>query len=143
MNPTAAVDGTPGRHHSRPVARAAGTVAAARRRVTELLRAADAALDSIAAGDALLVASELVTNAIRHGGGITGFHAALDGDTLRLAVSDASPEHPAARSRTERGHPGGYGWPLVRRLADHVDITLLPGGGKTITAVQRLTANLA
>ncbi|MFD6874667.1 MULTISPECIES: ATP-binding protein [unclassified Streptomyces] len=139
MNPIAAADCTPGHQHSRPVARAACTAAAARRRVTELLRAAGAALDGTAAGDALLVASELVTNAIRHGGGITAFHAALDGDTLRLAVSDANPEPPAARS-TGQGHPGGYGWPLVRRLTDHVDITLLSGGGKTITAVQRLTA---
>ncbi|MFD4922309.1 hypothetical protein ACFWNE_13470 [Streptomyces goshikiensis] len=67
MNPPAAVNRTPGPHHSRAVARAAGTEADARRRVTELLRAAGAALDSTAAGDALLVASELVTNAIRAG----------------------------------------------------------------------------
>ncbi|MFD3939715.1 ATP-binding protein [Streptomyces sp. NPDC058611] len=79
---------------------------------------------------------------MRHGGGITAFHAALDGDTLHLAVSDASPEHPAARS-TGHGQPGGYGWPLIRRLAEHVDITLRPGDGKTITAIQRLTANPA
>ncbi|MFC9797230.1 ATP-binding protein [Streptomyces sp. NPDC127584] len=140
MKPPANDDGTSSRDHSRSAAQSDGTAAAARRRVTELLQAAGAALDSIPAADALLVTSELVTNAIRHGGGLTAFHAALDGDTLRLAVSDASPDHPAARS-TGHGSPGGFGWPLVRRLTEHVDITPLPGGGKTITAIHRLTAS--
>ncbi|MFE2530157.1 ATP-binding protein [Streptomyces sp. NPDC059382] len=142
MYPPSAVDGNPSPEHSHPVARAPGTAAAARQRVTELLRAAGVSRDSIAAADALLVTSELVTNAIRHGGGITDFHATLNGDTLRLAVSDASPQHPAPHS-TGCGHPGGFGWPLVRRLTQHVDITPVPDGGKTITAVQRLATTQA
>ncbi|MFD3809192.1 ATP-binding protein [Streptomyces sp. NPDC058611] len=139
MNLPAAADRTPGPEHRHDDARpAATTPATARRHVTRLLRAAGSDVESVAAVDALLVTSELVTNAIRHGGGITGFHAALVGDSLRLAVSDASPHHPAPRP-TAYGLPGGYGWPLVQRLTDHVDVTPLPDGGKTITTVQRLT----
>ncbi|WP_369188799.1 ATP-binding protein [Streptomyces sp. R08] len=136
MHPPPAVDGNPS-ENSHPVARAPDTAAAARRQVTELLRAAGVSADSVAAADALLVTSELVTNAIRHGGGVTAFHATLDGDTLRLAITDARPQRPVPRS-TGHGHPGGFGWPLVRRLTEHVDITPLPDGGKTITTVQRL-----
>ncbi|MFF3216997.1 ATP-binding protein [Streptomyces sp. NPDC002886] len=142
MHPPATADGNPSPENSHPVARAIGTAAAARRRVAELLRAARVSTDSTAGADALLVTSELVTNAIRHGGGITAFDAALDGDTLRLAVSDASPQHPAAHS-PGCGQPGGFGWPLVRRLTEHIDITTLPDGGKTIIAVQRLMATQA
>ncbi|WP_430625576.1 ATP-binding protein [Streptomyces sp. NBC_01264] len=93
--------------------------------------------DSVPAADALLITSELVTNAIRHGGGITHFHAALADDALHLAVSDPNPDHPSAHP-TAHGRPGGYGWPLIQLLAERVDITPLPDGGKTITAIQRL-----
>ncbi|MFD3680431.1 ATP-binding protein [Streptomyces sp. NPDC058613] len=139
MNLPAAADSTPSpepRHHAAQLA--ATTPATARRHVTELLQAAaGAGPDSVTAADALLVASELVTNAIRHGGGITAFHASLTGDTLHLAVSDTSPRHPAPRPTTP-GRAGGFGWPLIQRLTDHVDITPLPEGGKTITTIQRL-----
>ncbi|MFD3869412.1 ATP-binding protein [Streptomyces sp. NPDC058623] len=142
MKPPAAADNNPGPHPSPLDIGAAGAAAGARRRVIELLNAAGIALDGIAAADALLVTSELVANAIRHGGGITAFHATLDGNTLRLAVSDANPHHPTRRP-TPHGQPGGYGWPLIQRLTEHITITPLPAGGKTITAVQYLVTNRA
>ncbi|MEU9028647.1 ATP-binding protein [Streptomyces sp. NPDC048383] len=138
MNPPAAANPAPGPKPNHGAQPAATTSATARRQVTELLRAAGSDLDGVAAVDALLVTSELVTNAIRHGGGITAFHATLTGDTLRLTVSDANPRHPVPHP-TARGRPGGYGWPLIQRLTDHVDITPRPDGGKTITTLQRLT----
>ncbi|MFJ7270420.1 ATP-binding protein [Streptomyces sp. NPDC099050] len=116
---------------------AVATAASARHQVTELLGRAGIRPDSVPATDALLITSELVTNAIRHGGGITRFHAAIIDDALHLAVSDASPDHPWSHP-APYGSPGGYGWPLVQLLAERVDITPLPGGGKTITATQRL-----
>ncbi|MFD5891620.1 ATP-binding protein [Streptomyces sp. NPDC060334] len=139
MIPPAAADHAPrpGKCHVGDRSTAA-TPATARRQVTALLRAAGSNLESVAAVDALLVTSELVTNAIRHGGGITAFHAWLTGDHLRLAVSDTSPHHPIARPTTHET-PGGYGWPLVQRLTDHVEITPHPDGGKTITTHQHLT----
>ncbi|CAM5674748.1 ATP-binding protein [Streptomyces avidinii] len=113
------------------------TSATARRAVSELLRKAGVGLDGVTAADALLVTSELVTNAIRHGGGLTDFRTAIEGDVLYLSVSDANPHPPAPRS-TGPGHPGGYGWPLIQRLTEHIDVIPLSTGGKTITTRLRL-----
>lgn len=92
--------------------------------------------------DALLVTSELVTNAVRHGGGLTGFAAELTDEGLRLAVADASPDLPvsydAGTETSGVGRIGGYGWALVRRLAKQVSVTVHPGG-KNIVALISLT----
>ncbi|MGI5447841.1 ATP-binding protein [Streptomyces sp. CA-243310] len=115
-----------------------GNAAAARAVVRDLLTYAGISLDSVTAADAILVASELVTNAIRHGGGLTAFRTELVDHGLRLAVGDTSPHPPATRIRTgEPGRAGGYGWPLVQRLSDHVDVHT-HAHGKTITALLRL-----
>ncbi|MCX5077419.1 ATP-binding protein [Streptomyces sp. NBC_00513] len=114
------------------------TAAAARAVVRDLLGYAGISLDSVTAADAILVASELVTNAIRHGGGLTAFRTELIDHGLRLAVGDMSPHPPATRLRTgEPGQAGGYGWPLVQRLSEQVDVHTHTHG-KTITAVLRL-----
>ncbi|EFL19328.1 predicted protein [Streptomyces sp. C] len=112
------------------------SAAAARDRVRELLLLAGVGLDGVAAADALLVTSELVTNAIRHGDGVVAFRADVEDGVLRLSVTDASPRLPAARTGTA-DHPGGYGWPLIQRLAERVDCSTRPGG-KNITATLRL-----
>ncbi|MFD4870599.1 ATP-binding protein [Streptomyces sp. NPDC058412] len=82
--------------------------------------------------DALLVTSELVTNAFRHGGGLTGFTAETDGRTLTITVSDASSEAPRTAADHGALSEGGFGWELVHILARRVSVALLPGGGKTI-----------
>ncbi|WNI14461.1 ATP-binding protein [Actinacidiphila sp. ITFR-21] len=87
--------------------------------------------------DVLLVTSELVTNAIRHGGGVTGFAATVEDGFVCLVVSDASSARPT-RSPAEPGRPGGYGWPLVCLVADEVTVTPHPGGGKSISVRMRL-----
>ncbi|MFF9982534.1 ATP-binding protein [Streptomyces erythrochromogenes] len=122
-----------GDRHAAPPASAA----AAREHVRELLLLAGVDLDSVTAADVLLVTSELVTNAIRHGDGVTAFRADIAGDVLRLSIADASPRLPAARTGTV-DHPGGYGWPLIQRLAEHVDCRTRPDG-KTITTALRLS----
>ncbi|MDO0929181.1 ATP-binding protein [Streptomyces sp. TG1A-8] len=88
--------------------------------------------------DALLVASELTTNAILHGGGITGFDVDVDPGGVRVSVCDRSDDVPVAAAPVdERGRfrPGGRGWPIVCRLARDVRVAGLPCGGKRITAV--------
>ncbi|HET9383448.1 MAG TPA: ATP-binding protein [Streptomyces sp.] len=95
--------------------------------------------------DLLLVVSELVTNAIRHGGGLTGFAArpVPDGapvpDGVRIAVHDRSDVVPPVaygQGAPPPGHLGsGYGWPLVIRLAREVSVDRRPGGGKTVTVL--------
>ncbi|MER6136102.1 ATP-binding protein [Streptomyces sp. NPDC001815] len=89
-------------------------------------------------GDALLVASELTTNAMLHGGGVTGFEVSLDDGDVRLSVSDRSQELPTPKQHVdERGfmRAGGHGWPIVCRLARDITISELGTGGKRITAV--------
>ncbi|MET4670482.1 ATP-binding protein [Streptomyces microflavus] len=90
--------------------------------------------------DALLVTSELVTNAIRHGGGLTAFDLLTTGGELVLNVADASTRlpvttYPAGR---ESHQTGGFGWPLVCHLAEHVAVIPLPDG-KQITILISLT----
>ncbi|MFJ7629181.1 ATP-binding protein [Streptomyces sp. NPDC097595] len=123
--------------------------AAARGIVTELLAAHfGAALDEWPArvvDDTLLVTSELVTNAFRHGGRLTAFEAEITGDGLRITVGDASSESPAElpetgpKVRAEAPRIGGYGWPLVRMLAGRVSVSVFPDG-KRITVVMELPA---
>ncbi|MEU9875929.1 ATP-binding protein [Streptomyces phaeochromogenes] len=95
-----------------------------------------------AVGDALLVASELTTNAMLHGGGVTQFEVTLDDWDVRLSVSDRSGELPtSARHIDERGfmRVGGHGWPIVCHLARDITISELDAGGKRITAVVPLS----
>lgn len=90
--------------------------------------------------DALLVTSELVTNAIRHGDGLTAFDLWITDDGLILNVADASTCPPVTTDPRNRlkGQVGGVGWPLVCRLARHVAVTALPDG-KQITVLISLT----
>jgi anti-sigma regulatory factor (Ser/Thr protein kinase) len=124
------------------------TAAAARGRVRALLAArlgaapssdARVPLEPPAVVDVLLVTSELVTNAIRHAGGLTGFAASVEGDLVSLDVSDASCSLPATDDASlDLFRPGGFGWPLVCKVAEDVRITRQPGGGKTIHVRVRL-----
>ncbi|GGZ70894.1 ATP-binding protein [Streptomyces subrutilus] len=141
MNPPTASDGTRGSTQRtdrvRPAAVTPSTAAAARGKVSDLLRHAGISLDSVTAADALLVTSELVTNAIRHGGGVTAFHTTIVDEALQLAVSDPNPHAPFSRTGSP-DQPGGYGWPLIQRLTERVSVSSHPGG-KTISATLRLT----
>ncbi|WP_406054958.1 ATP-binding protein [Streptomyces sp. NBC_01077] len=82
--------------------------------------------------DLLLVTSELVTNAHRHGGGVTGFGIGIGRDRVTVSVSDASAESPLYELREEL-RPGGFGWPIVLRLCREVTVDTGPDG-KTIHA---------
>ncbi|WP_420031574.1 ATP-binding protein [Streptomyces sp. cg28] len=86
--------------------------------------------------DALLVVSELVTNALVHAGGATRLEAEVVDDEFRLRVSDASRTAPQ-RVRTRKGSPGGYGMVVIQRLCSRLDVELGPEG-KTITAALSL-----
>ncbi|MEV6753191.1 ATP-binding protein [Streptomyces sp. NPDC051214] len=87
--------------------------------------------------DVLLVVSELFTNALRHGGGVTRFEVSTAAGVLRVTVGDRSTDLPRRRHTagpgTTTGGTGGYGWPLIRELATEIDLVLERGGGKHIT----------
>jgi anti-sigma regulatory factor (Ser/Thr protein kinase) len=109
-----------------------------RRAVAERCRDRALVCAGQALDDALLVTSELTTNAILHGGGITGFDVAVDSGGVRVSVSDRSDDVPVATARpdeSDRCAAGGRGWPIVCRLARDVRVAGLPCGGKCITAV--------
>ncbi len=89
--------------------------------------------------DLLLVVSELVTNAVRHGGGIAGFDVTLTPEGARLSVRDYSAAVPVGLhgpGALPRVHEGsGYGWPLINRLSREVDVERRTAGGKTISVL--------
>ncbi|MBY8887525.1 ATP-binding protein [Streptomyces sp. PTM05] len=83
--------------------------------------------------DVLLAVSELATNAIRHGEGLTAFDAAVADDTLRVDITDGTPLLPkTATDQEPLAGKGGLGWPIIQQLADRITITPT-GTGKTIT----------
>ncbi|WP_107499032.1 ATP-binding protein [Streptomyces sp. SM10] len=131
----------PGRPGRRPPPGVPRNAAAARDVVTRLLEAQFCGLAGegpadVVVADALLVTSELVTNAVRHGGGLTGFTAEVTDDGLLLTVADASTRAPVTEERSPGVvSVGGYGWLLVRRLAKRVSVTYLPGGKHIVALV--------
>ncbi|MEU2061031.1 ATP-binding protein [Streptomyces sp. NPDC013455] len=111
---------------------------AVKRVMTERCRARALPCPPQAVQDALLVTSELTTNALVHGGGITGFDVDVDSGGVYVSVSDRSDELPVAApdgGDQDRTGPGGRGWPIVCLLARDVRVAELPLGGKRITAV--------
>ena len=67
------------------------------------------------ARDVVLLTSELVTNAVRHGGEPIELKLAIEGPTARVAVCDGGSDGlPALRAC---GDDGGYGLHLVQAIA--------------------------
>ncbi|WP_405592176.1 ATP-binding protein [Streptomyces sp. NBC_01190] len=93
--------------------------AGVRNRVRQALLGSGERCDLRPAQDALLVASELATNALMHGGGITGFRAQVVADALVLAISDRADAGPVRRLPGDH-RPGGFGWPIIEHLAREV-----------------------
>jgi anti-sigma regulatory factor (Ser/Thr protein kinase) len=85
--------------------------------------------------NAVLVVSELVTNALRHAGGLTALILAADRTTLEITVGDPSQAAPRERAPDVNGGGGGFGWPLVRFLARTVTVRPSGRGGKDVRAV--------
>ncbi|MEU0137564.1 ATP-binding protein [Streptomyces sp. NPDC006296] len=82
----------------------------------------------------VLVVSELVTNALRHGGGRFTLRLSAGPGTVTAAVSDPSPVRPHGRTPDLDGATGGFGWHMVRRLSQALTVTPGPGAGKTVRA---------
>ncbi|MFF3013096.1 ATP-binding protein [Streptomyces sp. NPDC057939] len=121
-----------------PPAPLPATAADARTQVAAVLQRTGLPWDPRAVTDALMVTTELVTNAIRHGGGLAAFHADVHEGALRVSVADHDPRPPITRTSPPAGSRiGGYGWPLVQSLAARLTITE-HGGGKLITADLKL-----
>ncbi|MEU8506221.1 ATP-binding protein [Streptomyces brevispora] len=82
----------------------------------------------------VLLSSELVTNAIRYAGGVTALSFGADRRALHVRVVDPSPTQPQCRAPDLTGRTGGFGWPMVLRLASNVTVHRHGSRGKTILA---------
>ncbi len=71
--------------------------------------------------DAKLVATEIVTNAVRHSGCLPGdtldVHASSNDDGLELSVRDAGRSASGPGVRLTTGEDGGFGLRIVERLS--------------------------
>jgi anti-sigma regulatory factor (Ser/Thr protein kinase) len=83
--------------------------------------------------DAVLVVSELVTNALRHGEGEAVVRASLRGDVIQLSVTDSGDDLPAQQP-IDFARVGGLGLHVVERVSAEWGVSPFPGG-KTVWAV--------
>lgn len=97
-----------------------------------LVRETLAGFDSDAREVALLLTSELVTNAILHARTPVQLGVLVDGDRALVCVADRLAESPALSPRAHsHDRPGGRGLALVEDLADRWGTTTYTGG-KTV-----------
>ncbi|MFG2196149.1 ATP-binding protein [Streptomyces sp. NPDC048639] len=116
--------------------RSATTVSGARETTRAFLETlGQSAVDSEATDSVVLVVSELVTNALRHGGGTYTLRLTAHPGLIEVSVDDLSPRLPRMRTADLNGGTGGFGWPMVNRLARATTVTRRPSGGKTVSAL--------
>lgn len=78
---------------------------------------------------ALLVVSELVTNAVRHAPGPVVLTLDAEDGGIGITVRDTSPVLPEPRSPDLLGGTGGFGWSaIIKPLAIDFDVRSHPGG---------------
>jgi anti-sigma regulatory factor (Ser/Thr protein kinase) len=117
-----------------------GAITAARDRAQEFFGECVPPLPPSAMDDVLVLVSELVTNAVRHAPGPGTLILADYRDRLTIAVSDGSSSPPVARTPDLASGTGGFGWHLLHRLAQRVDVSVHDSGGKTVTVTLDTTA---
>ena len=91
-----------------------------------------------AVADLGLVASELVTNAVKFSTGAVGLSVGAHRERLEVTVTDNNDD--TARARLPDGHSlGGRGLPLVEEFSQQWGQDRRVGGGKTVWAYVGLT----
>ncbi|WP_030716176.1 ATP-binding protein [Streptomyces sp. NRRL F-2580] len=115
--------------------RSATSVAGARESARAFLDRLVHPIAAEAADTVVLVVSELVTNALRHGGGTCTLDLTARPDSIEVTVHDRSPRAPRMRTPDLNGGTGGFGWPMVNRLARATAVTRRAAGGKTVSAL--------
>ncbi len=116
-------------------ARSATSIAVARASARDFLAGLADPIPAEAADTVVPVVSELVTNALRHGGGNCTLDPTAHPDGIEVAVHDRSPQAPHMRTPDLNGGTGGFGWPMANRLAHTTSVIRRPSGGKTASAI--------
>jgi anti-sigma regulatory factor (Ser/Thr protein kinase) len=116
-----------------PLSGAVGTSPRARDHTRAFLEDRDPPLAPTVVEDVLIASGELVANALRHAPGPCVLRLTDDGMRLTVAVSDTSTEAPIPRHPDLSAGRGGFGWHLLLRIAEDVEIARDPRQGKTIT----------
>ena len=100
---------------------------AGRRAVTQVLT--DWGISAETVGDAVLVVSELVTNAVLHApsGHTLSLEVSMSGRVLRVSLSDSSPASPRWRSPSGQDE-GGRGIGILDTLSTRWGVAERPGG---------------
>ncbi|MEY2233837.1 MULTISPECIES: ATP-binding protein [Streptomyces] len=120
----------------RTALRSPSAVAGARQAARAFLEAlGQPAIGREQADTVVLVVSELVTNALRHGGGAYTLRLAAHPGTIEVAVEDPSPRMPRMRTPDLVDGTGGFGWHMVNDLALATVVTPRPEGGKSVRAL--------
>ncbi|MHA6758679.1 ATP-binding protein [Streptacidiphilus sp. PAMC 29251] len=127
-------ESSPPRHASYSLEGLTGSIGAARDYARAFFGGPHQPLAEPALGDALLVVSELVSNAVRHAPGPCTLSLSQDEKQVTIAVSDGVAALPVPRTADLVGGTGGFGWHLLRTLTRHLRITAR-ADGKTITAI--------
>jgi anti-sigma regulatory factor (Ser/Thr protein kinase) len=115
--------------------RSATSVADARESARDFLGGLQLPIAAEDADTVVLVVSELVTNALRHGGGACTLDLTAHPDSIEVTVHDHSPQTPRMRTPDLNDGTGGFGWPMVNRLAQATAVTREAAGGKTVSAL--------
>lgn len=84
----------------------------------------------------LLVVSELLSNAVLHGGGWWRLLVTASPGQLRIEVEDKESLVPTIRHLDMKGTPGGLGMHIIGKLVTSYEAAVHPAGtGKTIRAL--------
>ena len=98
-------------------------------RHTVAARAGAAGLTGERLDDFVVAVNELLTNAVRHGGGTGHLTLTAEGDSVVCEVSDRGDGlDGVSRQRPAPDEPGGWGLLLVRELTDTCEIKTGLGG---------------
>ncbi|MFF4246865.1 ATP-binding protein [Streptomyces sp. NPDC001822] len=111
-----------------PLPSAPEAPAHARRATVAFLHRTRPALDTGRHDDALLIVSELVTNAVRHAPGPIALTLTTTASTLEIAVTDCSRIAPAPRRPDLTDGTGGMGLHIAEELGVRIFSEPRPGG---------------
>lgn len=116
--------------HSEALARSVHSPGFARDLVMGLCRSSGVGTPT--ARTALLLTSELVTNAVTHGRGVPTLSVEIAAGVMRVSVGDDGDAQPVLRRDPSPAAEGGRGIFLIDRLADRWGVRASASGGKLV-----------